>query len=88
MIADVRPAGWHSGPDCHWESWSRNGEVCIVGLDPPFTGGARLASGLTWLLRSFASHSRQVHDATPEHRGKEYNSSRARRWGDVGVRVR
>ena len=58
MIADVRPAGWHSGPDCHWESWSRNGEVCIVGLDPPFTGGARLASCLTWLLRSFARHSR------------------------------
>jgi hypothetical protein len=64
VIADVRPAGWHPGPDCHWESWSRNGEVCIVGLDPPFTGGARLASCLTWLLRSFASHSRQVHDAT------------------------
>ncbi len=48
----------------YWESWSRNGEVCIAGLDPPFVGGARLANCLTWLLRSFANHCRRTHDAT------------------------
>jgi hypothetical protein len=56
--------GWRPGRNVHWEAWSRNGEVCITGLDPPFTGGARLASCLTWLLRSFASHCRRTHDAT------------------------
>jgi hypothetical protein len=58
------PAAWRPGPDVHWESWSRNGEVCIAGLDPPFPGGVRLASCLTWLLRSFASDCRRTHDAT------------------------
>lgn len=28
-------------PDAHWESWSRNGEVCIAGLDPPFAASSR-----------------------------------------------
>lgn len=58
-VARFRP-----GPNARWESWSRNGEVCIAGLDPPFTGGARLASCLTWLLGSFASHCRRTHDGT------------------------
>jgi hypothetical protein len=57
-------AGWRPRPDVHCESWSRNGEVCIVGRAPPFPGGARVASCLTWLLRSFASHCRRTHDAT------------------------
>jgi hypothetical protein len=56
-------SGWRPGPDVHWESWSRNGEVCIGGLNPPFAGGARLASCLTWLLREFASRCRRTHDA-------------------------
>lgn len=64
MIGVGRADGWHPGPDCYWESWSRNGEVCITGLDPPVAGGTRLASCLTWLLRSFASHCRLTHDAT------------------------
>lgn len=65
MRSDLRAAaGGRPGPGAHWESWSRNGEVCITGLDPPFAGGARLASCLTWLLRSFASHCRRTHDAT------------------------
>ena len=38
-----------------------------MGLNPPFAGGARLASCLTWLLRSFASHCRLTHDATGAH---------------------
>ena len=65
MTPDLRAAaGGHPGPGAHRERWSRNGEVCITGLDPPFAGGARLASCLTWLLRSFASHCRRTHDAT------------------------
>ncbi len=65
MTPDLRAAaGGHPGPGAHWERWSPNGEVCITGLDPPFAGGARLASCLTWLLRSFASHCRLTHDAT------------------------
>jgi len=63
-MPDLPEPGWRLGPDVHWESWSRNGEVRITGLDPPFAGGARLASCLTWLLRSFASHCRRTHDAT------------------------
>ena len=64
-MRDLRAAAeWRPGPDVHCESWSRNGEVCIAGLDPPFAGGARLASCLTWLLRSFASQCRRTHDAT------------------------
>ncbi len=59
----VRKSDWRPGPDVYWESWSRNGEACITGVDPPFVGGARLASCLTWLLRSFASHCRRTHDA-------------------------
>jgi hypothetical protein len=57
--------GSRFGHNCHWENWTRNGEVCIVGLDPP-SGGVRLASCMTWLLRSFASHCRCIHDATGE----------------------
>jgi hypothetical protein len=64
VIPGLREPGWSPGPEVHWESRSRNGEVCITGLDPPFAGGARLASCLTWLLRSFASHCRCTHDAT------------------------
>jgi hypothetical protein len=60
MTTDLVPIDW----SCHWESWSRNGEVCIVGLAPPFAGGATLASCLTWFLRAFASHCRRTHDAT------------------------
>lgn len=54
------------GPNVHWESWSLNGEVCITGLDPPFAGGARLGSCLTWLIRSVASRCRSIHNATGE----------------------
>ena len=61
---DWRVPGWCRESGVHWESWSLNGEACIRGLDPPFAGGARLASCLTWLLRSFASHCRRTHDAT------------------------
>ena len=63
-MPDLREPGWRPRPEVHWESWSRNGEVCITGVDPPFAGGARLASCLTWLLRSFASRCRLTHDAT------------------------
>ena len=64
-----RALDWRTPDSCresgvHWESWSLNGEACITGLDPPFAGGARLASCLTWLLRSFASHCRRTHDST------------------------
>ena len=61
---DGRTPGWCQESGVYWESWSLNGEVCITGLDPPFAGGARLASCLTWLMRSFASHCRRAHDAT------------------------
>ncbi|MBI5525184.1 MAG: hypothetical protein HY897_02540 [Deltaproteobacteria bacterium] len=61
---DRRTPGWCHESGVHWESWSLNGEACITGLDPPFVGGARLASCLTWLMRSFASHCRRTHDAT------------------------
>jgi hypothetical protein len=61
---DWRTPGWCHESGVHWESWSLNGEACIAGLDPPFAGGARLASCLTWLVRSFASHCRRTHDAT------------------------
>ena len=61
---DWRTPGWCHESGVHWESWSLNGEACITGLDPPFAGGARLASGLTWLVRAFASHCRRTHDAT------------------------
>jgi len=61
---DWRTPGWCHESGVHWESWSLNGEACITGLDPPFAGGARLASCLTWLMRSFASHCRRTHDAT------------------------
>lgn len=60
----LRRSEWRPGPGIHWESWSQNGDVCIAGLDPPFAGGASLASGLTWLMRSVASHCRRTHDAT------------------------
>ena len=64
-MAGLHTAGaWRPRADVHWESWSRNGEVCITGLDPPFAGGVRLASCLMWLLRSFASHCRCTYDAT------------------------
>jgi hypothetical protein len=46
------------------ESWSINGEVCIVGLLPPVSGGARLAHCLAWLLRAFASRCRSVYKGT------------------------
>ena len=46
------------------ESWSINGEVCIVGLLPPVAGGARLAHCLAWLLRAFASRCRSVYKGT------------------------
>lgn len=59
-----RTPDWCHESGVHWESWSLNGEACITGLDPPFAGGARLASCLTWLMRSFASHCRRTHDAT------------------------
>ena len=58
-----RPA-WQPGPGAHWESWSLNGEVVITGLVPPQSGVARLASCLTWLLRTFASRCRRTHDGT------------------------
>ena len=61
---DWRTPDWCRDSGVHWESWSRNGEACITGVDPPFAGGARLASCLTWLLRAFASHCRRTHDAT------------------------
>lgn len=61
---DCRAPVWCHESGVHWESWSINGEACITGLDPPFVGGARLASCLTWLLRSLASHCRRMHDAT------------------------
>lgn len=61
---DWRVPSWCQESGVHWESWSINGEACITGLDPPFAGGARLASCLTWLVRSFASHCRRTHDAT------------------------
>lgn len=61
---DWRMPGWCQKSGVHWESWSLNGEACITGLDPPFAGGARLASCLTWLVRSFASHCRRTYDAT------------------------
>jgi hypothetical protein len=61
---DWRTPDWCHESGIHWESWSLNGEACIAGLDPPFAGGARLASCLTWLVRSFASHCRRTHDAT------------------------
>ena len=54
-MPDLRGSEWRAGPGIHWERWSRNGEACITGLDPPFAGGARPASWLTWLMRSFAS---------------------------------
>jgi hypothetical protein len=57
-------AGGRPGSGVHWQNWARNGEACIAGLDPPFAGGARLASCLTWLLRMFASQCRRTHDAT------------------------
>jgi len=65
----LRALHWRTPDWCHeagvyWESWSLNGEVCLKGLDPPFAGGARLASCLTWLVRSFASHCRRTYDAT------------------------
>ncbi|MDD5308685.1 MAG: hypothetical protein PHU25_15315 [Deltaproteobacteria bacterium] len=63
-VLDRRVPDWRQESGVYWESWSRNGEVCIVGLDPPFPGGARLASCLTWLMRSFASRCRRTHDAT------------------------
>src|SRR3972149_10428722 len=58
---DRRTPGWCHESGVHWESWSLNGEACITGLDPPFTGGARLANCLTWLVRSFARHCRPTH---------------------------
>ena len=61
---DWRTPGWCHESGGHWESWSLNGEACITELDPPFAGGAKLASCLTWLVRSFASHCRRTHDAT------------------------
>jgi hypothetical protein len=61
---DWRTPGWCREAAVHWESWSLNGEACITGLDPPFAGGARLASCLTWLVRAFASRCRGTHDAT------------------------
>ena len=67
MTPDLREPGALPEPAVHRETWSRNGEVCIAGLDPPFAGGARLASCLTWLLRSFASDCRRTHDATGAH---------------------
>ena len=60
---DWRTPAWCHESGVHWESWSFNGEACITGLDPPFAGGARLASCLTRLVRSFASHCRRTHDA-------------------------
>ena len=63
MRAVPRPA-WQPGPGAHWESWSLNGEVVITGLVPPRSGVARLASCLTWLLRTFASRCRRTHDGT------------------------
>jgi len=61
---DRRMRGWCQKSGVHWESWSLNGKACITGLDPPFAGGARLASCLTGLVRSFASHCRRTYDAT------------------------
>ena len=65
-MPDLRGSEWRPGPvpGAHWERCSRNGEGCIMGLVPPFPGGARLASCLTWLMRSFASRCRRTHDAT------------------------
>ena len=63
---DWRTPAWCRESGGHWESWSLNREACITGLDPPFAAGARLASRLTWLVRSFASHCRRTHDATGE----------------------
>lgn len=62
--SDWRTPEWCREAGVHWESWSLNGEVCVVGLDPPIVGGARLASCLTWLMRSFASRCRSTYDAT------------------------
>ncbi len=61
---DVRRPDWLLESDVHWESWTINGEVCVVGLVPPFAGGARLAYCLVWLLRSFASRCRRTYDGT------------------------
>jgi hypothetical protein len=64
MTADWQTPAWCREAEVHWENWSLNGEVCLTGLDPPIVGGARLASCLTWLLRSFAGQSRRTYDAT------------------------
>ena len=64
MTADSRTPTWCREAGIHWENWSHNGEVCLAGLDPPFAGGARLASCLTWLLRAFASQCRRTYTAT------------------------
>jgi hypothetical protein len=64
MTADWQTPAWCREAGAHWENWSLNGEVCLAGLDPPFAGGARLASCLTWLLRAFASQCRRTYDAT------------------------
>ncbi len=63
-MPDVCGLEWRPGPGAHWESWSLNGEVCITGRVPPLPGGGRLASCLTWLLRTVASRCRRTHDAT------------------------
>ena len=61
---DPRRPDWCQESGVYWDNWSRNGEACFVGLDPPFTGGARLVSCLTWLVRGLASRCRLTHDAT------------------------
>ncbi|MDI7267883.1 MAG: hypothetical protein QME96_07805 [Myxococcota bacterium] len=66
MMLDARPrrSEWRPGPRTRRESWSRNGEACLTGLNPPFAGGVRLANSLTLLLRTFVSRCRSTHDAT------------------------
>lgn len=64
VMRAVRRPAWQPGLGAHWESWALNGEVVITGLVPPRSGIARLASCLTWLLRTFASRCRRTHDGT------------------------
>ena len=59
-----RTPEWCLESDIYWESWSLNGEVCIKGLNPPFKDCKRLAHTLIWLVRSFVSRCRRVHDVT------------------------
>ncbi|MBI5544613.1 MAG: hypothetical protein HY901_12035 [Deltaproteobacteria bacterium] len=62
--SDWRTPEWCLAAGVYWESWSLNGDACIKVLDQPFAGVPALTSRLTWLVRSFASRCRGIHDAT------------------------